>query len=95
MERAFSCGRHTVSLYRHSLCDETIQASLVFGNRCVQGLVNDEVLLRHLHNKRMYQGRPVNDDTVSNAGNDTDHDLEDDGQEDSPNYELDPSSSSI
>ncbi|KDQ06020.1 hypothetical protein BOTBODRAFT_74748, partial [Botryobasidium botryosum FD-172 SS1] len=41
VERAFSYGQQTVSLYRHSLSSETIRASIVFGNRCKESLVDD------------------------------------------------------
>ncbi|KDQ05715.1 hypothetical protein BOTBODRAFT_72796, partial [Botryobasidium botryosum FD-172 SS1] len=51
VERAFSFGRQTISLYRHSLRSETIRASIVFGDRCKQGLVNDDELVEWLREK--------------------------------------------
>ncbi|KDQ21388.1 hypothetical protein BOTBODRAFT_72998, partial [Botryobasidium botryosum FD-172 SS1] len=51
VERAFSYGRRTVSLYRHSLSSETIRACIVFGNRTTEGLVNDDELVAMLKEK--------------------------------------------
>ncbi|KDQ19359.1 hypothetical protein BOTBODRAFT_93384, partial [Botryobasidium botryosum FD-172 SS1] len=51
VERAFSYGWQTVSLYRHSLSSQSIQASIVFGNRCKEGLVNDDELVTLLRDK--------------------------------------------
>ncbi|KDQ05669.1 hypothetical protein BOTBODRAFT_90708, partial [Botryobasidium botryosum FD-172 SS1] len=48
VERAFSVGRQTVSLYRHSLSSDTIRASIVFGNRCKENLVDDRELVELL-----------------------------------------------
>lgn len=58
VERAFSFGRQTVSLYRHSLSSETIRSSIVFGNRCKEGLVDDAELVAMLFEKRSRGGRP-------------------------------------
>ncbi|KDQ05849.1 hypothetical protein BOTBODRAFT_90081, partial [Botryobasidium botryosum FD-172 SS1] len=51
VERAFSYGRQTVSLYRHSLSSETIRATIVFGDRCKAGLVDDQALVQMLRDK--------------------------------------------
>ncbi|KDQ08368.1 hypothetical protein BOTBODRAFT_93181, partial [Botryobasidium botryosum FD-172 SS1] len=51
VERTFSYGRQTVSLYRHSLSSQSIRASIVFGNRCKEGLVNDDELVALLREK--------------------------------------------
>ena len=61
VERAFSAGRRTVSLYRHSLSCKTIQASILFGNRCKEGLVNDAELVEMLFEQRTRGGRPQQD----------------------------------
>ncbi|KDQ16888.1 hypothetical protein BOTBODRAFT_106379 [Botryobasidium botryosum FD-172 SS1] len=52
VEHAFSCGQQTVFLYWHSLSSRTIHASLVFGDRCKQGLVIDDDLVKLLQDKR-------------------------------------------
>ncbi|KDQ14976.1 hypothetical protein BOTBODRAFT_109335, partial [Botryobasidium botryosum FD-172 SS1] len=48
VEWVFSFGRVTVSLYRHSLSSKSIQCSIVFGNQCKEGLVNDIDLVQLL-----------------------------------------------
>lgn len=58
VERAFSFGRLTISLYRHSLRSETIRVSIVFGDRCKQGLVIDDELVEWVREKGSRGGRP-------------------------------------
>ncbi|KDQ16696.1 hypothetical protein BOTBODRAFT_172809 [Botryobasidium botryosum FD-172 SS1] len=56
VERAFSYGRRTVSLYRHSLSSETIHTCIVFGNRTTEGLINDDELVAMLKEKASWGG---------------------------------------
>ncbi|KDQ06550.1 hypothetical protein BOTBODRAFT_121339, partial [Botryobasidium botryosum FD-172 SS1] len=58
VERAFSYGRRTISLYRHSLSSDTIRASIVFGSRCIEGLVNDDELVAMIKANAGRAGRP-------------------------------------
>ncbi|KDQ11615.1 hypothetical protein BOTBODRAFT_114206, partial [Botryobasidium botryosum FD-172 SS1] len=80
VERAFSYGRRTVSLYRHSLSSDTIRASIVFGNRCIEGLVDDNELVAMIKAKAGRAGRPrqaVSEDEDSHSegeGEDEDED---------------------
>lgn len=45
-------------MYRHSLSSQSIRASIVFGSRCKEGLVNDDELVALLRDKASRAGRP-------------------------------------
>ncbi|KDQ18328.1 hypothetical protein BOTBODRAFT_103694, partial [Botryobasidium botryosum FD-172 SS1] len=81
VEQAFSFGRQTVSLYRHSLSKSTIRASIVFGNRCKEGLVDDEELVTLLRNKASRAGRRGESGVSGGQGDGDEGDEGEDGDE--------------
>ncbi|KDQ15769.1 hypothetical protein BOTBODRAFT_108076 [Botryobasidium botryosum FD-172 SS1] len=85
VERAFSYGRRTISLYRHSLSSDTIRASIVFGNRCIEGLVDDNELVEMIKAKAGRGGRPqrvVSEDEDSHSEGEGDDEDEDESRVD-------------
>ncbi|KDQ09688.1 hypothetical protein BOTBODRAFT_190901 [Botryobasidium botryosum FD-172 SS1] len=68
VERAFSYGRQTVLVYRHSLSSESVRASIVFGDHCKEGLVNDDELIALLSEKAMRGKKPESEDEDGEGG---------------------------